>query len=115
MAQAIELPWVAQTPGERMLLFRTRLGLTQIEVARRVSKRVKIDHSTLSQFESGRRKPTFEVAWAIAEVYGVKVRDLGFTEDDYPGLAFVRDPAMLQHTDKKNPQGRDQRKLTAVR
>jgi transcriptional regulator with XRE-family HTH domain len=115
MAQAAEQAWVAQTPGERMLLIRSRLGLTQIEVARRVSETgVKLDHSTLSQFESGRRKPAFGVAWAIAKVYGVKVRDLGYTEEDYPELAFYQDPAMLNHIERKMAKGREQRTLSAV-
>jgi len=99
MAQRAQEVWTPQSVGERIGLIRRRQGLSQTELARRVSALgVQLHNSTLAQFESGRRRPSLEHLWAIAKVLGVKIGDLGATEEDYPGLAFLRDPEMLKHT-----------------
>src|SRR5947209_1796250 len=102
MAQAAET-LIPETIGERLRFIRERRGLTQIQVSEATGKLgVKIHPTILARFERwgssdpNARRPSFAHLCALAIALNVKLSQLGATEQDYPELRFVRDPAMLK-------------------
>jgi transcriptional regulator with XRE-family HTH domain len=57
---------VVDTIGQRLTEWRTRAGLSQAEVGRRVG----VDRSTVSGWESGRRDPSRHLIARVAEACG---------------------------------------------
>jgi len=55
--------------GQRIKMLRENANLTQIELA----KTLKINNSTLSQYESGARVPSDDIKIAIANYFGVSL------------------------------------------
>lgn len=55
------------TTGERIKILRKKLGLTQLELA----KRFDVDRSTVASWEINRREPDFGTLISLAELYGV--------------------------------------------
>ena len=93
---AVDL-WIPLYLGARIAAVRRRRGLQQKQLAAAVRGfGLTCSDSIMNRFErwgSGdrnARKPSFAHLWVIAEVLGVKVSDLGATEDDYPELALIR-------------------------
>ena len=76
------------TTGERIKNLRKKLGVTQLELA----KRFDVDRSTVASWEINRREPDFGTLISLAELYGVTT--------DY----------LLCRTD--NPQGIQEKKQT---
>ena len=54
--------------GEKLRLLRQRRGMTILELAELTGYAT---HSRVSQFETGKRKPTLEFVYKVAEVFGV--------------------------------------------
>ena len=54
------------TTGERIKNLRKKLGLTQLELA----KRFDVDRSTVASWEINRREPDFGTLISLAELYG---------------------------------------------
>ncbi len=54
--------------GEKLRLLRQRRGMTINELAQLTGY---ANHSRISQFETGKRKPTLEFVYKVAEVFGV--------------------------------------------
>lgn len=52
---------------------RARYDLTQEEVASRIG----VSTGTIINYESGDSKPSYEVAWRLADLYGVTLGELG--------------------------------------
>lgn len=97
MSEPAARVWAAETLGERLMLARKRAGLSQGQLAEALrAMGVPIDRSMITRFEADTRRPSFAHVWAIAKVLGVTVRDLGATEEEYPELRFLRDPAFLE-------------------
>lgn len=63
--------------GEKLLLIRTRLGLTQPEMIKKLAvKGEKVYPSAMSLFEQGKREPSLLVLLAYSNVAGVTINDL---------------------------------------
>jgi len=56
----------------KLRFYRMNSGLTQLDV----EKKINISNCWLSLLENGHRKPTEKVLKALAELYGVGVKDL---------------------------------------
>lgn len=54
--------------GEKLRLLRQRRGMTINELAQLTGY---ANHSRISQFETGKRKPTLDFIYKVAEVFGV--------------------------------------------
>ena len=54
--------------GEKLRTLRHRRGMTLIELAELTGY---ANHSRISQFETGKRKPTLDFVYKVAEVFGV--------------------------------------------
>ena len=67
------MSWTAKTQptnnefGDRLRYTRKRRGMTQTFVA----KNCGFDHSLMSHFEAGRRKPSFEYIKRLCSIFGV--------------------------------------------
>jgi transcriptional regulator with XRE-family HTH domain len=98
LADTAQEVWIAQTVGERIGLLRRRARMNQTTLARLMGEvGKKTDQTTLSQFESGRRRPSLAHLLAIARVLNVTLTELGVTEDAYPDVRLFRDPATGSH------------------
>jgi transcriptional regulator with XRE-family HTH domain len=63
--------------GEKLLLIRTRLGLTQPEMIKRLAvKGEKLYPSAISLFEQNRREPSLLTLLAYSNLAGVTISDL---------------------------------------
>ena len=56
---------------QKLMGKREEVGLSQTEVA----NKLKCTPAAVSQYESGRRKPSFETLVKLAEIYGCTVND----------------------------------------
>lgn len=56
----------------RVSLLRSKSGLTQEQLA----ARVKVDQRTISHIETGRRKPSIDLAIRLAKEFGVSLDEL---------------------------------------
>ena len=54
--------------GEKLRALRQRRGITLNELAQLTGY---ANHSRISQFETGKRKPTLDFVYKVAEVFGV--------------------------------------------
>ncbi len=97
MAKPAEDLWTPLYLGERIAVLRRRRGLTQRRLAAEVrAYGIACSDSILTRFEKwgsddpNARKPQFTHLWVIAEILGVRVSDLGATEEEYPELALIR-------------------------
>ncbi len=54
--------------GEKLRILRQRRGMTLNELAELTGYAT---HSPLSQFETGKRKPTLDFVYKVAEVFGI--------------------------------------------
>ena len=71
--------------GEKLLLIRTRLGLTQPELIKELAvKGEKLYPSAVSLFEAGKREPSLPVLLAYSRLAGVTINEL---VDDMVGLS----------------------------
>ncbi|MBE5750921.1 MAG: helix-turn-helix transcriptional regulator [Clostridiales bacterium] len=68
--------------GERIRELRTEKGLYQRELA----EKIHIAPNTLSQFESGKAKPSYEVLTAIADFFECSIDFLLGREDDFGNI-----------------------------
>lgn len=60
--------------------YRTRYGMKQEELARRVGVR----RETIGNLEKGRYNPSLVLAWNIAGVFGVPIEEIFTVESDRP-------------------------------
>lgn len=60
------------TIGERVTLHREKLGLSKIELARKVD----IGEGTISHIENDRRKPSLKLAIRLANEFGISLDEL---------------------------------------
>ena len=72
--------------GERIKELRTEKGLYQRELA----QEIQIAPNTLSQFESGKAKPSYEVLTAIADFFECSVDYLLGREDDFGNITVTK-------------------------
>ena len=91
--------------GERIRFIRERRRISQSDLARKLRERgVSVHQSVLARFERwgadppdpNARKPQFRHLLVIAEILNVKLSQLGVTEEEYPELRFLRDPAYVK-------------------
>jgi len=64
--------------GNKLLFLRNKNCLTQQEVAKAISKTT----SYYGMLETGKRKPSIEVAYALAKFYGSTVEEIFFTNQN---------------------------------
>lgn len=69
--------------GEKLLLIRTRLGLSQTAMCRLLE--LSVDYSAISQYESGTREPPLPILLKYARMAGVIVDVLIDDDLDMPG------------------------------
>jgi transcriptional regulator with XRE-family HTH domain len=62
--------------GEKLLLIRSRLGLTQPELIRRLAVKEVLYPSSISLFERGRREPSLPVLLAYSNLSGWTINEL---------------------------------------
>lgn len=63
--------------GEKLLLIRTRLGLTQAELIKKLGvESEKLYPSSISLFEKGEREPSLPVLLAYSDISGWSINDL---------------------------------------
>lgn len=63
--------------GEKLLLIRTRLGLTQSELIKELGvKNESLYPSSISLFEKGEREPSLKVLLAYSNLSGWSINDL---------------------------------------
>ena len=63
---------LARAIGERIMLFRSEVGLSQSDLA----ERLKSDKSTVSRYESGMRLPDYVTLRKIANELGLTIDEL---------------------------------------
>lgn len=74
---------------------RKERGLTQQELADKIGLTTKV---TISQYETGKRKPSFEMIEALADVFHVDMNYLlGFTEKIQKPAGDETDPAVNKY------------------
>jgi len=69
--------------SERLKQIRTRLGLSQVELA----ERAEVTAAAISLYESGKRKPSFAISRKISQVLGVGLEDLWGEENEGKDVA----------------------------
>lgn len=62
--------------GEKLLLIRTRLGLTQSELIKQLAVKEALYPSSISLFEKGEREPSLLVLLAYSNLSGWTINDL---------------------------------------
>lgn len=61
-----------RTLGQRIIFYRERLGLTQKELAQKLN----IGKSTMSQYESDKRRPSDEIKLQLCEIFSISLDEL---------------------------------------
>ena len=102
MAQKAEV-FIPETIGERLRFIRERRRISQREAGTRLAKMgFPIHQSMLARFERygdgdpNSRRPGLAVLLAISEILDVKLSQLGVTEEEYPELRYLRNPAFVK-------------------
>ena len=83
--------------GKRIESERTRLGLSQIELAKRLSLS---SSASISQYESGERTPSDDIKLKMTEIFGC-------TLDYLMGKSDIRNPEELKKVPFANAGGLD--------
>lgn len=91
-----------ETIGGRIKRLRSRLGLSQADLADRLG----IRHQSVYRFESGRMKPSAETGIDLADIFGVSVRYLvrGEPGGSTEALARMDYPTFAQWLDEMAPR-----------
>ena len=83
--------WEPQSTGEAIRILRERRGWSQIELAARMrALGVPISGAHLSRIEANARRPQVAQLFALAEIFDVRLADLGVDEENYPELHVIR-------------------------
>lgn len=77
--------------SERLTKLRNKLGITQAEMARRIS----VHRGTYSNYESGKRHPDYETLGKIANIHNVTI-DYLMCRSDEPDLTEKEDQALTE-------------------
>ena len=81
--------------GELLARLRKERGMTQQELADKIGLTTKV---TISQYETGKRKPSFEMIEALADVFHVDMNYLlGFTDRIQKPAGDETDPAVNKY------------------
>jgi len=71
--------------GTRLRALRKRMGLTQGDMAQKLS----VDRTTYTKYENGRVSPDYQALVSLAETFGVTVDCLLGREELYEGLSLA--------------------------
>ncbi|HEY0006315.1 MAG TPA: helix-turn-helix transcriptional regulator [Pyrinomonadaceae bacterium] len=70
--------------AEKLLAIRNALGLSQMEMLRRLEAEDQIDYTAISKYELGRNEPSLMLLLQYARVAGIHMEDLVDDELDLP-------------------------------
>lgn len=70
--------------AEKLLQIRTSLGLSQLEMLRRLGVEDQIDYTTISKYELDKNEPPLSILLSYARVAGVHMEDIVDDEMDLP-------------------------------
>lgn len=70
--------------AEKLLAIRNALGLTQLEMFRRIGVEDSFTYNRISEYETGKREPHLKILLQYARLAGVYMEDIADDELDLP-------------------------------